>query len=251
MIDTETKFFFSISSNTSNRGARFYNKLFKKLKKNLVYIPVSILSNKKFDEFFKFLKDKNLNFIGSSVSMPFKERVLKFIDEKDKSVIKSKNANTIVLRKKKIKAFNTDFMAASLFLKKNYTKNILLIGSGALSKSFLASGQNQNFFIYNRSKKKFLKLKSEFRNVKLASDKSFLKCQAVSIINCTPKNSNRLKDFIKKININHIKCIIDCSITKNFSYLKDIATRSRIVYINGENFYKTQRNFQKKIYLSI
>ena len=79
MIDTETKFFFSISSNTSNRGARFYNTQFKKLKKNLVYIPVSITNNKKFDEFFKFLKNKNLNLVGSSISMPFKERVLKFL----------------------------------------------------------------------------------------------------------------------------------------------------------------------------
>ena len=82
-------------------------------------------------------------------------------------------------------------------------------------------------------------MKSQFINIKLASDKSFLKCQAIS-----------LKEFIEKININHIKCVIDCSLTKNFSYLKEMATRNRIVYINGENFYKTQRHFQKKIYLS-
>lgn len=250
MIDKETKFFFSISNNTSNRGAIFYNKLFKKIKKNSGYIPVSIKTNERFDKFLQFLKKKILNFAGTSISMPFKERVLKFVDIKDKSVIKSKNANTIVLKNNKIRAFNTDFMTASILLKKNYTKNVLLIGSGALSKSFLASGQNQNFFIYNRSKKNFLKLKSQFNKVKQASDKSFIECQAITIVNCTPKYSNSLKIFIKKINVNKIKCIIDCSITKNFSYLKEIAKRNRIIYLDGEKFYKIQRNFQKDIYLS-
>lgn len=251
MIDTETDLFFSISRNTSNRGANFYNKLFKKLKKNSVYIPMSIKTNRSFDEFFKFLRKKNLKFAGSSISMPFKERILKFIDIKDKSVIKSKNANTIILKKNKFKAFNTDFMTASLILKKNYTKNILLVGSGALSKSFLASGQNQNFFIYNRSKKKFSKLRNLFKNIKPALGESFLKCQAFSIINCTPKYSSRLKNFIKNISVSHIKCIVDCSITSNFSYLKEIAKRNGITYISGEDFYKIQRNFQKDIYLSL
>ena len=249
MIDTKTQFFFSISSKTSNRGSTFYNRLFKKLKKNSIYIPVNIKTNKSFDEFLKFLKKKYIKFNGSSISMPFKERILKFVDVKDKSVIKSKNANTIVLRKNKIKAFNTDFMAASLILKKNNSKNFLLIGSGALSKSFIASKQNENFFIYNRSKKNFFKLKKKFKYIKSASHKSFSNCQEITIINCTPDYSSKLKNFIKKIKVKRIKSIIDCSLSNNFRYLKEIAIKNRIIYIDGENFYKTQRNFQKKIYL--
>ena len=97
MISSRTGILFSISSNTSNRGAEYYNSLFIKKNINLIYIPVSIKTNKNFDNFIKFLKEKNLNFFGSSISMPFKERILKYVDINDRSVKKTKNANTIVL----------------------------------------------------------------------------------------------------------------------------------------------------------
>jgi shikimate 5-dehydrogenase len=86
-----------------------------------------------------------MNFKGASISMPFKEHVIKHLDFKDKSVEISFNANTILFKKKTI-GFNTDFIAIKNMRQFKKIKNIILIGAGALAKSFFKTLKKKNFF---------------------------------------------------------------------------------------------------------
>ena len=89
--NNKTKKYISISSNPGNTGSYFHNTLFKKFNLNNVYIPCKIT---KLDSVKNFLL--NFQISGCSVSMPFKERVTKFLDQKDKTVKITNNTNTIL-----------------------------------------------------------------------------------------------------------------------------------------------------------
>ena len=101
ILNKNTIFFFSVSNNPSTRGSVFYNKLFLKQKKNYIYIPVQIKNNLYFKKFLDFLKNGLINVGGISVSMPLKSYAKKISDQKHNSVILSKNANTLIFKKKK------------------------------------------------------------------------------------------------------------------------------------------------------
>ena len=56
--------------------------------------------------------------------MPLKSYAEKISDQKHHSVILSKNANTLIFKKKKIYSYNCDFLAAKKFLRK---KNLIIL----------------------------------------------------------------------------------------------------------------------------
>jgi len=143
LLNLKTKIFFSISSNPTSRGSQFYNKYLKK--KNYIYLPLRIKNKVMFKKAIAFFKKKIVNFGGASISMPYKEEIIKYVDKKDFTVQISKNANTVILKKNKLIAFNTDYLAATKIAKKNKSNNIVLIGAGALAITFLSILKKKKF----------------------------------------------------------------------------------------------------------
>ena len=92
-LNLKTKIFFSISNNPSNRGSKFYNKYFKK--KNYIYLPLKIKNKIIFKKIIKFFKKKIINFGGASISMPYKQEVIKYVD---KEVVKEVPLEKIVTK---------------------------------------------------------------------------------------------------------------------------------------------------------
>ena len=154
ILNKNTIFFFSVSNNPSTRGSVFYNKLFLKQKKNYIYIPVQIKNNFYFKKFLDFLKNGVINVGGISVSMPLKSYAKKISDQKHNSVILSKNANTLIFKKKKIYSYNCDFLAAEKIFKNKKFDNFIIIGAGSLALSFINMLKGKKIFIFNRTKKK-------------------------------------------------------------------------------------------------
>lgn len=105
---------------------------------------------------------------GCSVSMPYKEKVIKFIDKLDSSAKKIKAVNTIVNNNGILIGFNTDVISLKKQLKKyNLGKNskVLVIGAGGMSKAILVSLQElkmKNIQLTNRTSKKGKKIANEF-----------------------------------------------------------------------------------------
>ena len=179
--------------------------------------------------------------------MPFKEHVMKHLDLKDKSVGTSFNANT-VLFKKKIIGFNTDFIAIKSMREFKKIKNIILIGAGALAKSFFKALKKKNFYIYNRSKNKILFFKKKSSNTFIVNKKKVQDLKSFAIINATPfMDKIKIYEFF---NFKEAKFILDCCISDQSSFLQRIAVKHSIPYKGGDYLYKAQRELQKKIYLN-
>ena len=244
--DKNTTFFFSISNNTSTRGSNFYNKLFEKKKKNSLYIPIDIYDKKTFEKFINFLKSGIVNVYGISISMPFKFFAQKFSDITHKSSTISQNTNTLVFKKKKIYAYNSDYLAAKKILKNKNFENYIILGAGSLSLTFISLLKKKNIFLFNRTAKNTKKLINKYKNI-VELKKSIKKINNVCVINATPKhNHNKL---LKLVDFSRIKYICDCVIADK-SELNIIAKKYSINYTSGDFFYKCQRSFQQKIYLN-
>ncbi len=123
----------------------------------------------------KDLKDsfygaKCLKLLGLNITMPFKEKIIKYVDYLDEPSSLIKAVNTISFKDEQSYAFNTDHegFLRSLedkgFVFKNSTT--LVIGSGGVAKSTIYALIKRNvkkIYLYNRTKKNALKTADLFR----------------------------------------------------------------------------------------
>ena len=95
------KKFALILGETPSQGARspkLWNKVYKKLNKKIKMYPADI-SFKNLSKVIKHLK-KNNNFLGGSVTMPYKEEIIRYLDNVDNNSKKIGSVNTIIKKKK-------------------------------------------------------------------------------------------------------------------------------------------------------
>ena len=96
-----------------------------------------VLFEKKEDELEDFIK--NGKWAGLNVTMPYKEEVIKYLDELSSEAELLGAVNTIVRRNGKLKGFNTDYFGFKHMLEKNGVeaggKKCLVLGAGGASKA--------------------------------------------------------------------------------------------------------------------
>lgn len=101
-----------------------------------------------------------------AVTMPFKEKILPYLDECCPSVRAVKAANTIINQHGKLMGYNTDIDGVAFALKNisMNNKNILMIGAGGAARAaaYFLQKYHVNIFWYNRSKENALQMSSEF-----------------------------------------------------------------------------------------
>ena len=181
----------------------FLNK-FKKLNLDSNYTYKNLDLND-LNQFRNIIEKKEFN--GFNVTIPFKEKIIKFLDLLDSKAKKIGAVNTIkICSNYKLRGYNTDYIgfikSIRPFLNKNHKKAILL-GSGGASKSivFGLNKLNISSIIVSRFKKKgditYKELNSEIIN------------KSQIIINCSPigtfpKINECPKIPYNSINSNHI-----------------------------------------------
>tara|TARA_B100001540_G_C15809249_1_gene643650 strand:+ start:355 stop:1344 length:990 start_codon:yes stop_codon:yes gene_type:complete len=227
-ISIKEKNFALILGENPSQGARspkLWNKVYRKLKKNIRMYPADI-NKKKLPQLIKYLK-KNNNFLGGSVTMPYKEEIIRYLDNIDKDSKKIGSVNTIIKLKNKLIGFNTDYLGSLETLKDlkiKRKKNILIIGCGGAGKSTIVSVLNffkgYKFFFFNRNKKKLRKFLGKFKEIK-----------NINIV----KDHNqlcKLKDIVLVINTTSVG--FDSWIRKNnkFFNLKFFSPLSKLSNIN-------------------
>ena len=183
-----------IIGETPSRGARspkLWNRIYKKYKDHTKMFPadVSIQNLKKLMYYLKF---DNL-FIGSAVTAPYKEKILRYIDATSPEVKIIGSINTIKKINNEFVGYNTDYhgvMKSIITFKKK--KNILILGCGGVGKAvILACAKNFNnalFYLYNRDKKKLSKFikKAKIKNYKIINNKNILNLENIDLtINST------------------------------------------------------------------
>ena len=155
----------------------FYNASFEKLNLNSKFNFYEIPA----DEFDKFMhKIKTEPIFGLSVSLPYKQLVMKYMDIIGEDAKKIRAVNTVVNDNGVLNGYNTDFIGSMKALEKVVGnlkgRNAVILGAGGASRAviygLLKAGANV-IGILNRTKETAESLAKEFSemfNVKIAAD---------------------------------------------------------------------------------
>lgn len=119
----------------------------------------------------KELKSEKLK--GVNITIPFKEKILEYIDDIDEVVTISKSANTLFLKNKRVVATNTDGVGFVNSVKKDCKfklkgKSVFLVGAGGAARGILSSlikEEIKEIIIQNRNTSKVDKIVEEFKNM--------------------------------------------------------------------------------------
>lgn len=121
---------------------------------------------------------------GLNITIPYKEKVIPFLDEMDAIAKKIGAVNTIKINKVGIiKGYNTDYWGFQMALKEFLPlqrKTALILGTGGASKAIAYALQNLDFDI------KFVSRKSSKSAIAYKSLNKSLMQHYLLIVNCTP-----------------------------------------------------------------
>jgi len=250
MTDLKNHICISISGKPGNFGKIVHNAGYEALDLNWIYIPFEVTN----------LRDaikgiRSLGIRGCSVSMPFKEKVIKYLDEIDPIAKQIGAVNTIVNKNGILKGYNTDYIGfKKSFEKLNVRKNqkLLILGSGGVSKAILAALKNlkfKNILISGRnySKTKRLATKYDVDLIKWARRENNV---SEILINATPigmePNTNLMpvsKSFLKNLH-----GIFDVIVFPRETTLIKTGKSLKVLHQSGYSMALNQSIFQFKLY---
>ena len=172
------------------RSPKLWNKVYKKKKIKCEMYPADVQENN-LQNIVNILKKDN-RFQGGSVTIPYKEKIIKYLDGVEPNSKKINAINTILKSSKKLIGINTDYLAFLNSLKKFKLKSnasILCLGAGGAGKAGIISvlenyKRNKKFF-FNRKNFKIKKIlnKNKEKNCKIIKNyKELKKIKNVSLI---------------------------------------------------------------------
>ncbi len=203
-LSTNEKFAGIIGANPSKnaRSPKLWNKAYKKFKIKIAMYPLDV-EKKNIGKLIKIL-NKNKNFLGGSITIPFKEKIFEILKKHATKEAKKIEAVNCMYRNQKglLKITNTDGEASLISFKKkfknNKIRNILVLGCGGVGKAvstYFSQIKNLNkITIVSRNKidKKFAK---KIKAIWL--DRKNLKSLKINydlIINCTSLGFDKRKN---------------------------------------------------------
>lgn len=118
MINKDTLLFGSFAKQAGNKGCKIFNTAFQYHNINAIYKSFSVDSIEN-----AISAAKTLNMQGFAVTMPYKKQVLEYVNEVDESAAIGAS-NTIINQNGKLKAYNTDYLAALKYLNYYNSNNL-------------------------------------------------------------------------------------------------------------------------------
>ena len=118
------------------------------------------------------IKEKEIN--GINITVPFKKKIIPYLDELSSGASNTQSVNTIYLKNNKVIGHNTDIEGFQLGLKNlkfNFTnKKIFILGAGGVVPSIIFALNKMKvskISISNRTQKKAQNLQNIFKNIKI------------------------------------------------------------------------------------
>ena len=199
------------------------------------------------NQFKNILKQKKFN--GFNVTIPYKEKIIKFLDTLDSDAEKIGAVNTIkVCSNNQLKGYNTDYIgfikSISPILNKTHKKAILL-GSGGASKSIIFGLDKLNIssIVVSRSKEKGNIIYEELNNEIINASQIIINCSPVGTF---PKINECPKIPYKYINSKHI-CYDLIYNPLESKFLKE-SKKNNATILNGMEMLKIQAEESWKIW---
>jgi shikimate dehydrogenase len=223
------KKYVSISQFPGRQGQYFYTEFFKVNGIAAEYVPLAAT----IDTFQETL-EQSRNCSGISVSMPFKQKVIKYLDHQDSSVSEYDSCNTIVVADDKFFGYNTDLAGVDGVCRHiNHDDKILVLGNGCIGKMFLK----------HLAINKYQKVIAISRSLGNWSERH-QSCNV--IINCTAIGTVDSSSPLEQLS-NQTALVIDLAIKPGqLSQQSD-----QITYIGGQKFYQYQFMKQYKLYTGL
>jgi len=201
-ISSKKKYVVIIGRNPSSgaRSPKLWNGAFKKHKIDMAMYPLDV-KKKNLNKLIKKL-DSNMNFLGGSIAVPYKEDIFKILGKKIDKI------------SYKIGSFNTDGYGALECLKGNVRnlqkKNIIIFGLGGAGKSVVTVLENyikKKIIVYvrNFNKRKIYSSNFKFILKKFPLEVSDLKLCDILINTTTVGSLDSKKTIIKESLIKELK----------------------------------------------
>jgi shikimate dehydrogenase len=188
---------------------------------------------------------KTLSIGLTAVTMPYKEKVLKYLDYYSPEVKTLKAANTIIQREGKLYGHNTDVDGIKYALRdiSLLEKNVLVIGAGGAARAaaLVLKDNHSNIFWLNRTKKKAIALSKIFGGKVIDSDK-LKELDIDIIINTTPLGMHPNIDVspLPNYTFNANQTIFDMVYNPMDTQLLKQAQKSNAKIINGLDMFVGQ-----------
>lgn len=165
----------SIIGESPSKGARspkLWNKAYKNFKLKYKMYPMDVYEDNLEKLIIELRKDKK--FIGGSVTAPYKEKIIKYLDGISTESKKIGSVNTLIKKNNKIYGENTDYHGVLYSLKNfSYKKKILILGGGGAGKAVILACSNffkgKKILVYNRNKKNVSKILDKLKTRKKLS----------------------------------------------------------------------------------
>lgn len=170
---------------SKSMGYLIHNRGFQEIGSQDIYVSFLVRQVEKFYHSFQEI------FAGLSVTMPYKENLLKLVDAVDETAAKIGAINTVVKEDGKWKGYNTDCIGAVQALESRIAlkdKRVLILGSGGTAKAIghgVAERGGKVTVTYNRNKERGLQLAKEL-NGEAISIRDVGDRPVDALINCSP-----------------------------------------------------------------
>ena len=253
MIDKEKpEVCISISSSPGTFGETVHNSSYKFHKINFLYKAI------KTEDLRRTINSiRKLDVKGCSVSMPFKEKVIKYLDKVDPIAKKVGAVNTVLNKNKKLVGFNTDVFGASKaldYLKLKSTDSVLILGAGGVSRAIIVALKKmkvRKLIICNRNSKKSIKLGKLFKcDVEDWNNRNDIKTDV--LINATSIGMlNNKSTPINKKSIRNFNKIMDVVVSNKDTAIIKEAKKLNISNVSGITMTFYQATEQYKIYTGL
>lgn len=208
------------------------------------------------------LEDKNklkevlidLKFSGTNITLPFKEEAFAIADVKDNSILDIKAANTLIIKKSKIYAYNTDILG---FLKaiedfKNLNK-VLILGAGGTARAIAYALRYNNIkeiHIANRNLARFDSFK-DFTTMLYEDISDFNYDMVINTTSAGLCDDSLAcdKKILEKV-FSHCKYAFEVIYNKETSFIK-LSKKYNLIYKNGLEMLLWQGVFAFELFFEI
>lgn len=223
---------------------KIHKEIFKNLNIDENYSLIELDEN----QIESFFKNEIKNYRGLNVTIPYKIKVMEFMDEISKEAREIGAINTIFQKNGKLYGYNTDYFGFKRMLEENKIfvneKNSVVLGAGGGARAvikYLIDENDKNILIVARNiekaKKELADLVKNKNNISFMDFESFEKREEEGylIVNCTPvgmypniDDSPISKEVSKKYE-NSIDLIYNPSETKFLSFARENGKK----FVNG------------------
>ena len=225
------KKYISLSKYPGKTGQHFYNNFFKHYNIDATYEPRGT------DDIDASIKQAREEVVaGISVSMPFKQSVIQYLDDVDPNVSTYNSCNTIKVENGRYIGYNADIAGVEYIRTLlSYHDRVTILGTGAIGRMFIRYLESNNFEKLNVCSRSLGNW-----NRRLNATDVIINCTALGTSTTDSPFDNLPKD---------VRLVVDLAINDN--ELKNQCEYNDIKYVSGKEFYQAQFVKQFEIYTGI